>query len=52
MTERPDSAGDPEARLTSGKAVSAALLLAAVIFVAAAVFLWVLFSRACAGPSI
>ena len=43
---------DPEERLTSGKAVSAALLLAAVLFAAAAVFLWVVFSRACAGPSI
>ena len=52
MIEKPDPAGDPEARLTSGKAVSAALILGAVIFAAAAVFLWVLFSRACGGPSI
>ncbi len=43
---------DPEERLTSGKAVSAALLLAAVVFAALAVFLWVVFSRACGGPSI
>jgi hypothetical protein len=51
MTE-PDPGKDPEARLTSGKAVSAALLLGAVVFAAAAVFLWVVFSRACGGPSI
>jgi hypothetical protein len=47
-----DAGRHPEARLTSGKAVSAALLLAAVVFAAAAVFLWVVFSRACGGPSI
>ncbi len=41
-----------EERLKSGKAVAAALLLAAVIFAAAAVFLWVLLARGCAGPSI
>ncbi len=39
-------------RLSSGKAVSAALLLAALVFAAAAVFLWVVFTRACGGPSI
>ena len=50
MTD-PD-ARDPEGRLSSGKAVSAALLLAAVVFAALAVFLWVVFSRACGGPSI
>jgi hypothetical protein len=43
---------DPEERLKSGKAVAAALLLASVIFAAAAVFLWVLFARGCGGPSI
>ena len=43
---------DAEGRLTSGKAVAAGLLLAAVIFVAIAVFLWVVLSRACAAPSI
>jgi hypothetical protein len=37
----------PEERLSSGKAVSAALLLAAVVFAAAAVFLWIVLSRAC-----
>jgi uncharacterized RDD family membrane protein YckC len=54
MTERPgrDTPREPEERLSSGKAVSAALILAAVVFAAAAVFLWVLFSRACGGPSI
>ncbi len=43
---------DPEERLKSGKAVAATLLLAAVILAAAAVFLWVLLARGCAGPSI
>jgi len=43
---------DPDERLTSGKAVFAALLLGAVVFAALAVFLWVVFSRACGGPSI
>jgi hypothetical protein len=46
MTEHGDE------RLGSGKAVAAALLLAAVIFVGAAVFFWVVFTRACGGPSI
>jgi hypothetical protein len=49
---QPDDRGAPEERLVSGKAVSAALMLAALLFVAAAVFLWVVFSRACAAPSI
>ena len=48
----PDSGKDAEGRLTSGKAVAAGLLLAAVIFAAFAVFLWVVLSRACRGPSI
>jgi hypothetical protein len=53
MTEpRGNADREPEERLSSGKAVSAALLLAAVVFAAAAVFLWVVFSRACGGPSI
>jgi hypothetical protein len=38
---------DPEGRLSSGKAVSAALILAAVVFAAVAVFLWVVLSRGC-----
>ncbi|MEP6993500.1 MAG: hypothetical protein ABI968_03185 [Acidobacteriota bacterium] len=38
-------------RLTSGKAVAAALLLAGVLLAAAAVFLFVVLQRACA-PSI
>ena len=50
-SKRPETPA-PEERLSSGKAVSAALLLAAVLFAAAAVFLWVVFSRACGGPSI
>ncbi len=45
---KPRPEGAAEQRLVSGKAVAAALLLAAVIFVAAAVFLWVLLSRGCA----
>ena len=42
----------PDERLKSGKAVAAALLLASIVFAAAAVFLWVLFARGCARPSI
>jgi hypothetical protein len=43
---------EPEERLKSGKAVAAALLLAAVVFAAGAVFLWVVFARGCGRPSI
>ena len=37
-----------EERLASPKAVKAALLLAGVVIAAALVFLWVVFTRACA----
>jgi hypothetical protein len=48
MTEPSGETGrDPEERLSSGKAVSAALLLAAIVFAAVAVFLWVVLSRGC-----
>jgi hypothetical protein len=40
---------EEEERLRSGKAVAAVLLLAVVVLSAAAVALWVLFSRSCAG---
>ncbi len=48
MTE-PNASKD---RLKSDKAVAAALLLAAVVFAGAGVFFWVVFTRACGGPSI
>jgi hypothetical protein len=39
---------DPsEQRLRSGKAVASVALLAALVLAAGAVFLWVVFSRAC-----
>lgn len=38
---------DDETRLRSSKAVAAALMLAGVLILAAAVFLWVVLSRAC-----
>jgi hypothetical protein len=38
----------PEERLSSGKAVAAALLLAGVLVAAGMVFLWVVLSRGCA----
>lgn len=50
--DQPNPDPRPEERLKSGKAVAAALLLAGVIFAAAAVFLWVLLARGCARPSI
>jgi len=52
MTPREEPDPHPEERLKSGRAVAAALLLAAVIFAAAAIFLWVLFARGCGRPSI
>jgi len=41
-----------EERLASPKAVAAALILAGVVVAAILVFLWVVFTRACSGPSI
>ena len=38
---------DDETRLRSSKAVAAALMLAGVLLIAAALFFWVVFSRAC-----
>jgi hypothetical protein len=38
-------------RLNSRKAVVAVLILAGVVLLAAAVFLWVVLSRACSSPS-
>ena len=38
---------EDESRLTSAKALKAMLLLAAVVLAAAAVFLWVVVSKAC-----
>ncbi len=43
---------ESEERLGSPKAVAAALILAGVVIAAALVFVWVLFTRACGGPSI
>ncbi|MFY9552622.1 MAG: hypothetical protein WAU32_15860, partial [Thermoanaerobaculia bacterium] len=40
--------GEGEERLRSGKAVVAGLILAAVVLAGVLVFLWVVFSKACA----
>jgi hypothetical protein len=43
-------ASDERERLNSRKAVVAMLTMALVVLFAAGVFLWVVLSRACAGP--
>lgn len=43
-------APEGEERLSSGKAVTAALILAGLALLAAAVFFWVLLQRACMSP--
>jgi hypothetical protein len=44
---RGSSPGEEQERLNSRKAVVAALILAGVVLLAAALFLWVVLSRSC-----